>query len=945
MLQRSRMVLQSALGEIGDWDQFGHHVSLESFAPDTPVRAVGDPVHDILIVECGLLAVVTPGKPPQWAAAGAIIGIAASLSGASSPVAVTAVRHSRIARVPAQALWNHHGDVHTSVATVARLAQLPDHDLSTLPPDPLIITTLLESCDVDLETAITNHLEGAVNALSGWRLVHVAPTAVASAPSLADELANHELGAQTVVYVVRGADGDRAAAIVDHADRVILFQPFGVAADGSAALGIACDNSPRRHTDLVVVHGNQESTISATRRLKSPPKVNRMHLLPDPSTAQLESLLTELRRDARDHEALREFSVFGDLSDQELASIQTTLRWERLDGGSILLHQGEMATDAWLIRAGRLQEVRMMSTGERHVSWRVPGEVVGETSLLSGGKHTTTVRAVRDSTVARLDRQTFDALLARSAGFSSAVARQIATRSTGNPADSRRRSRIFAVVPLTLPERVDQLIAALAAACEEVGLDATVVDTARLNATLGPNASMTRRGDAGDGDIIGWLDRLERQHDAIILVCSGEFDTWTRRAIRQCDNLLLVADGTAAPELRPLERELARSALDHPVNARTANANSALGFTGVRHLVLLQPNGISEATGTSAWLAQRPHHTHHHVRADERGDVARLARRLTGNAVALALSGASSRAPAHFGVVRAMDDFGLPIDIASGSSSGAGVAALLAAGLRADEGLASAIAIITTGSPRLSQFQPPITALTSGAAADRSLQAVFGDRQLEDQLIPAVLTAVDIRRHRAVHLTRGPLWKLVRASGSLPLLWPPVWHENDLLVDGGILNYLPAEVFGDQADDGLIIASNLDATAGQGAPSFEGTLDYGTVMDSWGELARRMRRSKAPPPPGLIDILFHTMAIPSFQQQEGLAALAERDNVCVLTPPLGAFGLFEVNAEIGRKLEAASWLYARQELKGVAALWHSRLEWHVPKVSGTRLTDHIGHRA
>ena len=933
MLQSSRDALQSVLGEIGDWDQFGHHVSLESFAPDTPVRTVGDPVHDMLVVECGLFAVVTPGKPPQWAAAGAIIGIAASLSAASSTVAVTAVRHGRIARVPAQALWNQHGDVPTSVATVARLAQLPDHDLRTLPPDPLVITALLESCDAALETTIRSHLQEAVNALDGWRLIHVAATPPASSAVLADELTGHELGARSVVYVVRGADGDRAAGVVAHADRVIVFQPSGVTADASAAFGVACDNSPRRHTELVVVHGQQESATAQTRRLKLPPKVKRAHLLPDPSTAQLESLLTEIHSSARDHEALREFSVFCDLSDEELAAIQTALRWERLDGGSILLHQGEKAEDAWLIRAGRLEEVRTTSAGERHVSWRVSGEVVGEIALLSGGKRTTSVRAVRDSTVARLDRHTFDALLARSPGFGSAVARQIAARSAGSPHDARRRARFFAVVPLSLPGSVDHLIAALATACDDAGLDVSVVDTARLNASLGPKASNTRRGDAGDGDIIRWLDRLERQHDAVILVCSGNLDTWTRRAIRQCDHLLLVADGTTSPELRPVELELARGAAEHPANAPTSPTDRALGLTGVRHLVLLQPNGISEATGTGAWLALRPHHTHHHVRADERSDVARLARRLTGRAVALALSGASSRAPAHFGVVRAMDDFGIPIDIASGSSSGAGVAALLAAGLRADEGLASAIAIITTGAPRLSQFQPPITALTSGAAADRSLQAVFGNRQLEDQLIPAVLTAVDIRRHRAVHLTRGPLWKLVRASGSLPLLWPPVWHEDDLLVDGGILNYLPAEVFGDQADDGLIVASNLDATAGQGAPSFAGTLDYGTVMNSWGELARRISRSKAPQPAGLIDILFHTMAIPSFQQQEGLAALAERDNVCVLTPPLGAFGLFEVNAEIGRKLEAASWQYARQELKRVAALWHARTEWRVPKVT------------
>jgi len=276
-----------------------------------------------------------------------------------------------------------------------------------------------------------------------------------------------------------------------------------------------------------------------------------------------------------------------------------------------------------------------------------------------------------------------------------------------------------------------------------------------------------------------------------------------------------------------------------------------------------------------------------------------------------------------------MEDLGLPIDVASGSSSGAGVAALVASGLRAEEGLAQAIAIIAAGAPRLRHFQPPITALTSGAEADRALQRVFGDRQLEDQLIPAVLTAVDIRRHRPVHLTRGPIWKLVRASGSLPLLWPPVWHENDLLVDGGIIDYLPVEVFGDQVDDGLVIASNLDATAGTGAPAFEGALDYGTVLNSWGELARRLRRSTQARPPGLIDILFHTMAIPSFQQQEGLAALAQRDNVCMLTPPLDAFGLFEVDAQVGRSLEAASWQHARRELAGVAARWHARLEWRV----------------
>ncbi len=912
MLRNLRDTLQPVLGDVASWDRLSGRVSSLSVAPGAGVRAVGEPVTDVLVVEHGLFEVAAQGEPVRWATPGSIIGLAASLSGALSPVAVTALRHGRIWRFPADALWDHDGDVRASVATVARLAQLPDFGLATLPPDPLIVTVLLEGCDEALASAITAGLETAVRAMNGSRLVRLSTTPASNVKELAEELSAHESGTRTCVYVVHGDEGARAAELVTHADRVIIFQPLDFESAGSVAHRVACDGSPRRHTELVLAGGVQDAGIKATRPQRRSATVKRIHLLPAPSPTRLELLLTELRQNAREQESLREYDVLAGLSGPELASIQDRLRWERIDGGSVLLRQGELADDAWLLRAGRLEVVRTTSAGDRHVAWLGPGAFVGEAALLTGGQRVASVHAVRDSTVARLDQQTIEMLL-DSVGFTRAVARSLATRASGDTGSDLRRARTFAIVPLAGAQRVRAFIAELTAVCEEADLDATVVDAERLNSALGQEASSVRRGDIGDADIIAWLDRLERRHDVVMLVCENTVDSWTRRAIRQGDHILLVVDASTTPERRPIERELLGG--DGPE------------FIGARHLVLLQPAGISEALGTGRWLAERPHHTHHHVRAGDRGDLARLARRLTGRAVALVLSGASSRAPAHFGVVRAMDELGLPIDITSGSSSGAGIAALLAAGLRAEDGLASALEILRTGTPRVRQFQPPITALTSGAAADRSLQAVFGDRQLEDQLIPAVLTAVDIRRHRAVHLTRGPMWKLVRASGSLPLLWPPVWHEGDLLVDGGIIDYLPTEVFGDQVDGGLVIASNLDATAGQGAPAFEGALEYGTVLNSWRELGRRLWRSSAARPPGLVDILFHTMGIPSFQQQEGLAALATRGNVCMLTPPLASFGLFDVTADIGRALEAATWEHARLELNGIAALWHSRREW------------------
>lgn len=899
--------LRSILGDVGSFAHVSAQSTTQSVAPGVSVRTLGEPVTDVLLVECGLFEVAGAGEPPRWATTGSMIGLAASLSGAPSPVSVTAVRHSRVTRIPARALWERDGDISASVAAVARLAQLPDHELSSVAPDPLVVAALFEACDEELERSIAGQLEQAVHALDGGRFVRRAPDA---SQELADELASHEAGAKTVVYVLRAADGARAVDIVAHADCVIVLQPVDVIMPPSPAFALACDGAPRRHTELVYVGQVPVAAARTTRRMQLPPDVNRVHALPDVSSTRLELLLAAVRHDAREHESLREFELFASLTDAELAWVHATLRWESIDGGSLLVRQGDVAEDAWLVRAGRLDVVRETVSGERHVSWLGPGAVVGETALLTDTRRPTSVRAVRDSTVARLDRTTFLTLIARSASFAATVARVIATRSVGDPDTGVQRARTFAIAPLVDPARLAHFVGELAEALEREGVDAAIVNAQMLDAALGAQASATRRGDLGEGEIITWLDRLERRYDAVVLVCDAEVDSWTRRALRQSDHVLLVADATTTPGLRPLE-----DALFGDVAER---------YLGQRHLVLLQPSGITEARATAKWLAVRPRYTHHHVRDGVAGDLARVARRITGRAVALALSGASSRAPAHFGVARAMRDHALPIDLTSGSSSGAGVAALLTLGLPIDECLAHATAIISHGAPTLGQLQPPITALTSGAAADRSLQMVFGDRQLEDQLIPAVLMAVDIRRHRAVQLTRGPIWKLVRASGSLPVLWPPVWHEDDLLVDGGIINYLPAEVFGDETTAGLVVASNLDASAGQSAPVFEDALRNGTTHSGWAELGRRALRAKSPHAPALLDILFHTMAIPSFQQQDGLAALAQRDNVCMITPPLDHFGLFGVSADTGRSLERVTWEHAREALAATAQVWHSR---------------------
>ena len=930
MLERLRQTLQPVLGPDANWDRLRGQVAFETVAPGTILQAAGEVVRDTLLVECGVLEVETPGEPPRWAPPGAILSLATSLLEAPSASTITAVRHARVGRLPARALWElGEGIPSTTAGTAAlrlsQLAQVQDSGVSTLPPDPLVIACVLEGLDAEREAAVAELLEQAVARLGGAHAERMSATPADPAIAIADELASHEAGHKVLVYIIGADAGQRGAAVTAHADRVLLVQPILSSADPSPARNVACDGSPRRHTEVAYVASGAQSTSESTRRMRAPAHIRRAHHLAELSATRLELLLTELRQEAREHEALRHFEVFAELAPSELVWVQRHLHWERVDGGSLLVQQGHVADALWLLRAGKLEVLREANGSQRHLASLGPGSVVGEAAVLAGTPHTESVRAPRDSTVARLDRDVVTSLMERSVGFARVMARVVARESTsrsfGESDPGVHKGRTIAVIPLAPPERVRRFVSDLAAMMQGEGSDTTIVDTERLDSALGASASTTRRGDVGDAEIIAWLNRLEEQHETVVLVCGAEFDSWMRRAMRQGDAVLFVADATDAPAPRPVEVAIFGGMPGATGAHATGGGDAAPSFAGERHLILLQPAGITEATGTAAWLAERREHKHHHVRAGSREDLARLARRLTGRAVALALSGAASRAPAHFGAVRAMIEHGLPIDIMSGSSSGAGVAALVAMGFPYDVALAHALSIISKGIPTLRQFQPPITALTSGAQAGEALKSVYGNRQLEDQLIPTIVTAVDIRRHRLVLLTRGPIWKLLRASGSLPLLWPPVWHDDDLLVDGAILNYLPMDVFGDEVASGLVIGSNLEISSKPGAPAFERSMRYGAVLSGWRVLGRRLIGRKHPRPPGVVEILYHAMAIPSFHQQAAMERLAERDNVCILTPPLGSFGLFGANAEIGRKLEREAWEYARGALGDVAARW------------------------
>src|SRR3712207_3736222 len=146
---------------------------------------------------------------------------------------------------------------------------------------------------------------------------------------------------------------------------------------------------------------------------------------------------------------------------------------------------------------------------------------------------------------------------------------------------------------------------------------------------------------------------------------------------------------------------------------------------------------------------------------------------------------------AHIGVLGVLKGLHLPIDVLSGSSIGALVAALYAVGYGPDE-----IQGWFQYGARRHIWGPDRT--RTGLISTQSLAALLrealGARTFADTHIPLAVVAVDLHRGREVILREGPLVDAVLASTALPGLFPPVVRGDEVLVDGGVLNHVPVDV-------------------------------------------------------------------------------------------------------------------------------------------------------
>lgn len=456
-----------------------------------------------------------------------------------------------------------------------------------------------------------------------------------------------------------------------------------------------------------------------------------------------------------------------DLPPEALALLTRDAELVELRNGELLIEQGQVGDCLFFVIDGCLEA--QLQTDEA-VPRILPlgrvgsGEPVGELAVLSNEPRVCSVVAIRESRVIKIRR---DACLALVTAYPQAwfrITQHIVRRTQGESHRSPVISHI-ALIPTGHAVRLHPFARSLVAALCEYG-----------------PACLTREQDlaapTGSDSIVANLASLVQGNERVVHLGESSGTQWTRRTVRQADLILVVANLDECPELSEFER----SALFSPRPMSTARIE----------LVLLRPDRAVPPRGTQRWLRGRKVHRHHHIALNEPGDVRRLARLITGNAVNLVLSGGGARGFAHIGVIRALTEAGIPIDQIGGTSMGAGIAAYHTMGFSVERMIEGTRRHL--GAAR--DFTLPILSIFAGRGWTRALQTLCQDIRIEDLPIPYFAVSADLRQAVEYVHRSGPLWLAVRASTSLPGLYPPVMieEEDTCLVDGGVLNNFPIDI-------------------------------------------------------------------------------------------------------------------------------------------------------
>jgi NTE family protein len=440
-------------------------------------------------------------------------------------------------------------------------------------------------------------------------------------------------------------------------------------------------------------------------------------------------------------EALGRIPLFRDLPPELLAMVAAEATTRHAPAGTVLFQMGDDGEEMFVVARGLVQIVLPgASGGEDVVAELGDRRWFGEMTLITGEPRSAAARTKIDTDLLLLTRTSFHSLLARMPVLGLRLSEELSRRLRGRLVSESAHRH--RVVVLEDPVGT----AESAAVAVEIGV--------AIAEELGPTVAYV---DLGDGAPASPNGRLQHH---------------------RCNDL---------GDVERLCRSHATVVLRVPRSHRLSEPVRAL--PGVR----------VEATALASTAAQRS-------RAQVgllASPLQQLARRIIGRRVGLVFGAGGAKGLAHIGAVRSFERAGLRFDMLAGTSMGGIAAALVGLGWSGDR--LHEIAERVRKNFRAMVIDIGLSgSLLRGAKKRKLLAELAGGARFEDLGVPLWIVAADLVLQREFVFDRGDLGEALDATSAIPTVFPVVSLAERELVDGWVVNPLPADVLRHKGADIVI---------------------------------------------------------------------------------------------------------------------------------------------
>ncbi len=534
------------------------------------------------------------------------------------------------------------------------------------------------------------------------------------------------------------------------------------------------------------------------------------------------------------HDLLSTIPIFSFLGRSEIAAVQELFVEETHQKGDVICRQGEEGETFYVVLDGELDVI--VGEGAGHVIAVLKrGDFFGEMALLQGGKRTATVAVGRRARLLVLHRQAFNSLFLKSPKaleyFTRILCKRLAdmnagavmrgstlTISVGSSAALKGKTMIATFLADYLHEITGQDVLRVSVHVSPTAAEGVVGDL--LSDTYHDNVAEILETDAGG---ISVLNIPARRNLSITF--------YAERASNLISNLSgqfpiivfdLNHDITGLLDSVPLFSDVFIDIVDIPTPVSPDKKKTA-GKGGMRKFEVInlynsgsypislnhcEPFVIPRDAGMIHMEASE--YLMSNRKAPAALPVQRLARKILGASVGIALGGGAAFGIAHLGVLKVLEQNNIPIDLIAGCSQGSLIGIGYAAGLSVDEMIDMAYSLGRRQNALLA-VDPTLTkpGLLAGNKFVEIFRPLLGDKTtFEDLALPCRTVATDVESGERVWVGSGPLVDAFRASASVPMVFSPIKLDGRVLVDGGVSDPVPAEIVNMMGAD-LCIAVNV----------------------------------------------------------------------------------------------------------------------------------------